>query len=56
MEWYNYVREDCDYILQTNENNVIGGPCIVVGKRVDGVWVFEGIERDSKSLGVFQPS
>lgn len=62
VDWYNYAREVCDNILQTNENNVIGGPGIVVeideskfgkrkyhkGRRVDGVWVFGGIERDSK--------
>lgn len=62
VDWYNYAREVCDNILQTNENNVFGGPGIVVeideskfgkrkyhkGRRVDGVWVFGGIERDSK--------
>lgn len=62
VDWYSYAREVCDYILQTNENNIIVGPGIVVeideskfgkrkyhkDRRVDGVWVFRGKERDSK--------
>ena len=62
VDWYNFAREVCDTILQKTENNIIGGPGIVVeideskfgkrkfhkGRRVDGVWVFGGIERDSK--------
>lgn len=69
MDWYNYAREVCDFILQINENNVIGGPGIVdeideskvgkrkyhKGKRVDGAWVFGGIERDSKKCFFSQP-
>ena len=62
MDWYCYAREVCDTILQKHENNIIGGPGVIVeideskfgkrkyhkGRRVDGVWVFGGIERDSK--------
>ena len=62
VDWYNYAREVCTEILCQNENSVIGGKDIVVeiheskfgkrkyhkGRKVDGVWVFGGIERDSK--------
>ena len=62
MDWTNYAREVLDTILQKHENNIIGGPGVIVeideskfgkrkyhkGRRVDGVWVFGGIERDSK--------
>lgn len=54
VDYYNYAREVCDTILQTND---IDGPSTVVeineskfgkrkynkGRRVDGVWEFRGI-------------
>ena len=67
VDWYNYAREVCDLILQKHENNIIGGPGVIVeiderkfGKRqyhkgrcVDGVWVFGGKERDSNKWVFF---
>jgi len=60
IDFYNFCREVCVVILE-EQSEPIGGPgCIVeideskfgkrkfnLGKRVDGVWVFGGIERDS---------
>jgi len=57
---YNFLREVCSVIVQ-EQSEPIGGPGKIVeideskfgkrkynrGKRVDGVWVFGGIERDS---------
>ena len=62
VDWYNYAREICLTILEKRSDNVIGGPGKTVeideskfgkrkyhkGRKVDGVWVFGGIERDSK--------
>lgn len=62
IDWYNFCRDICVELLENSESRVIGGPGIVVeideskfgkrkyhrGKRVDGVWVFGGIERDNK--------
>ena len=60
VDWFNFAREVCATILfQTNE--VLGGEGKVVeideskfgkrkynrGRRVDGCWVFGGVERDS---------
>jgi len=59
-DFYNFCREVCYTILQQH-SEPIGGPGTVVeideskfgkrkynrGKRVDGVWVFGGIERDT---------
>ena len=67
VDWYNYAREVCDSILQKYENNIIGVPGVIVkivgskfgkrkyhkGRRVDGLWVFGSIERDSKKWGFF---
>ena len=61
VDWKNFAREVCLEILQ-QDNCKIGGIGKVVeideskfgkrkyhrGKRVDGIWVFGGIERDSK--------
>ena len=63
VDWYNFAREVCVTILE-KDSQPIGGPGKVVeideskfgkrkyhrGRRVDGVWVFGGIERDSKKL------
>ena len=65
MDWYNYARKsETVYPTKPLKNNIIGGPGIIVeideskfgkrkyykGRRVDGVWVFGGIENDSKSV------
>lgn len=61
VDWFNFCREVCGEILE-NDSKQIGGPGKVVeideskfgkrkyhkGRRKDGVWVFGGIERDSK--------
>ena len=61
VDWYNFAREVCVDILETNSEQ-IGGPGEIIeideskfgkrkyhrGKRVEGVWVFGGIERSSK--------
>lgn len=60
IDFYNFCREVCVVILE-NHSEPIGGPGRIVeideskfgkrkfnrGKKVDGVWVFGGIERDS---------
>jgi len=60
VDFYNFLREVCSVILQEH-SEPIGGPGKIVeideskfgkrkynkGRRVDGVWVFGGIERDS---------
>jgi len=60
VDFYNFFREVCSVILQEH-SEPIGGPGKIVeideskfgkrkhnrGRRVDGVWVFGGIERDS---------
>lgn len=61
VDWKNFAREVCLCILKQDSER-IGGPGKHVeideskfgkrkyhrGKRVDGVWVFGGIERESK--------
>ena len=61
VDWYNFAREVCVEILEKHSTK-IGGPGKTVeideskfgkrkyhrGRRVDGVWVFGGIERESK--------
>ena len=61
VDWYNFSTEVCTAILE-NESTKIGGEGKTVeideskfgkrkfhkGKRVDGVWVFGGIERETK--------
>ena len=61
VDWYNFSREVCICILE-NFSQQIGGPGRIVeideskfgkrkfhkGRRVDGVWVFGGIERETK--------
>ena len=61
------TQEVCDSILQKYQNNIIGVPGVIVkidgskfgkrkyhkSRRVDGVWVFGGIERDSKKWFFF---
>ena len=61
VDWYNFSREVCISILEVYSRQ-IGGPGKVVeideskfgkrkfhkGRRVDGVWVFGGIQRDTK--------
>lgn len=58
VDWYNFCREVCVEVL-IKDSELIGGPGIVVeideskfgkrkynrGKRVEGCWVFGGIER-----------
>jgi len=60
VHFYNFLREVCSVILQ-EQSEAIGGPGKFVeideskfgkrkyhrGRRVEGVWVFGGIERDS---------
>jgi hypothetical protein len=57
VDWYNFAREVCTEIIQRN-SEIFGGPGITVeideskfgkrkynrGRRVDGAWVFGGIE------------
>jgi transposase-like protein len=61
VDWRNFAREVCLCILQ-QDNEKIGGPGKIVeideskfgkrkyhrGKRVEGVWIFGGIERETK--------
>ncbi|XP_076106327.1 uncharacterized protein LOC143074994 [Mytilus galloprovincialis] len=61
VAWYNYCREVCIEILEIDSEK-IGGENVIVeideskfgkrkyhkGRRVEGQWVFGGIERDSK--------
>ena len=63
VDWYNFAREVCVAVLE-KDSEAIGGPGKVVeideskfgkrkyhkGTRVDGCWVFGGIERESKKL------
>ena len=67
VNWYNFAREVCRKILEFDSEQ-IGGEVIFKeneesklvkrkynrGRRVDGCWVFGGIEREKKS--VFFPS
>ena len=60
VDWFNFCREVCTEILITDSEQ-IGGPNTIVeideskfgkrkynrGKRVDGIWVFGGIERNT---------
>ena len=62
VDWYNLCREVCSEIIE-KDNDKVGGPGKIVeideskfgkrkyhkGRRKDGVWVFGGIERDSKN-------
>ena len=61
MDWYNFAREVCYEIIQRDSEQIGGdGKEVEIdeskfgkrknhkGKRVDGVWVFGGIERQSK--------
>ena len=61
VDWYNFCRDVCIEIL-LQDNRQIGGPGHIVeideskfgsrkynkGKRVDGVWVFGGIDRTTR--------
>lgn len=61
VDWYNFSREVCTCVLEKNSEK-IGGPGKIVeideskfgkrkfhkGRRVVGVWVFGGIERETK--------
>ncbi|XP_067659400.1 uncharacterized protein [Haliotis asinina] len=63
VDWYNYCRDVCLFVME-EENEMIGGPGIEVeideskfgkrkfhrGRRVDGVWVFGGIEKESNRM------
>ena len=63
VDWYNFAREDCVAVLE-KDSEAIGDPGKVVeideskfgkrkyhkGRRVDGCWVFGGIERENKKL------
>ena len=62
VDWFNFCREVCSEVIE-NENVKIGGPGKTVeideskfgkrkyhkGRRKEGVWVFGGIERESKN-------
>ena len=62
VDWYNFCREVCSEVIE-KENVKVGGPGKVVeideskfgkrkyhkGRRKDGVWVFGGIERETKN-------
>lgn len=61
VDWYNYSREVCTCILEKSSEKIGGVGKIVEideskfgkrkfhkGRRVDGVWVFGGIERETK--------
>ena len=61
VDWYNFAREVCDEIIQRESEKIgVDGKEVQIdeskfgkriyhrGKRVDGVWVFGGIERQSK--------
>ena len=64
VDWCQFARDVCIGIIKS-DNEQIGRPGIVIeeskfgkrkyhrGKRVDGVWVFGGIERDSKRCCFF---
>ena len=66
VDFFNFCREVCSVVLE-EQSEPIGGPGKVVeideskfgkrkynrGKRVDGVWVFGGIERDSETPKCF---
>ena len=66
VDWYNFAREVCLQIAIL-DNEQIGGPGIVVevdeskfgkrkynrGRKVDGCWVFGGIERVGKKVFFF---
>ena len=66
VNFYNFCREVCKVVLE-KQSEPIGGPGKVVeideskfgkrkyhgGKRVDGAWVFGGIERDSTLIKCF---
>lgn len=67
VDWFNYCREVCITVLEDTDFERIGGDGVVVeidetkfgkrkyhrGKRVDGVWVFGGIESRDKSRCFF---
>ena len=61
VDWYNFCREVCETILESDRKQIGGVGHIVEidesklgkrkyhrGKRVDGVWVFGGIDRETK--------
>jgi len=61
VDWKKFAREVCLCVLETDSEQIGGPGCVVEmyeskfgkrkyhrGKRVEGVWVFGGIERDSK--------
>ena len=61
VDWYNFCREVCETILESDSKQIGGVGHIVEineskfgkckchrGKRVDGVWVFGGIDRETK--------
>jgi transposase-like protein len=61
VDWYNFAREVCVAIITEKDSELIGGQGEIVeideskfgkrkyhrGRRVDGAWVFGGVERDS---------
>ena len=69
VHWRNFCREVCETVLM-NESEKIGGPGVQVeideskfgkrkyhrGRRVDGVWVFGGIEKSVENPGMFLTS
>ena len=60
VDWFNFCREVCITVLEDTDFDRIGGEGVVVeingnirGRRVDGVWVFGGIERRDKTRCFF---
>ncbi|CAG8808078.1 19763_t:CDS:2 [Gigaspora margarita] len=64
VDWYNFCRDICEVVLMNQEYKKIGGEGKIVeideskfgkrkynkGKKVEGQWVFGGVERDSDKI------
>ena len=64
MDWYNYCREICALVINDEDVERIGGVGKIVeideskfgkrkynrGRRVEGQWVFEDVERGSNNV------
>jgi hypothetical protein len=61
VDWYNYAKEVCTFVLERNSEKIgevgniaeideskFGKRKFHKGQKVDGVWVFGGIERETK--------
>ncbi len=58
VDWFNYCRDVCLFVME-EENEMIGGTGTEFeigkrkfhqGRRVDGVWVFGGVEKESNRM------